>query len=80
MARIRGVTKDEAPPEVQEIFRRQEELYGTVLNTTPITALRPTILQGAYALAEGIRASGLLEASLRYLVTYRTALINGCPF
>ena len=80
MARVQGVTKDMAPPEVRELFEHQEKLYGVPLNSAAVYALRPTIWLGTQALASGIRASGLLEPSLKYLVTLRTALINGCPF
>lgn len=80
MARMQGVSKEQAPPDVREIFERQERFYGAPLNTTPIYALRPTILRGAQALAEGIRASRLLPESLKSLVSLRAAMINGCPF
>ena len=80
MARVRGITENEATPEVKELFQRQKETFGYVLNPTPIFALRPTILEGSNALAAGIDASGLIEPSLKYLVYTKTAWINGCPF
>ncbi|MGH7774818.1 MAG: hypothetical protein ACREQA_21545 [Candidatus Binatia bacterium] len=80
MARIKGVTKDKAPEEVRAIFQEQEDRYGSVLNTAPLYALRPTIQKGVQSLAEGIRASGLIEPELRHLVCVKTASINGCPY
>jgi len=80
MARIKGVSKDEAPAEVREIFAEQEGRYGFVSNTARVYALRPTIFKGVQALAEGIRASGLIEPDLRHLVCVKAASINGCPF
>lgn len=80
MARVRGITEREATPEAQEIFQRLRRVFGDVLNTTPIFALRPTIMDGSNALAAGIDASGLIEPSLKYLVYTKTAWINGCPF
>ena len=80
MARIRGICKEEVTPEVLAVFERQETIYGNALNTLPIYALRPTILQGTTALAAGIEASGLIEDSLKRLVSLKAALINGCPF
>ncbi len=79
MARVRGITEKEATPEVQELFQRQRRTFGKVLNTTPIIALRPTILEGSNALAAGIDASGLIEPPLKNLVYTKTAWINGCP-
>ncbi len=80
MARIRGVTKDEAPHEVRSIFEEQEKRYGFVTNTAQVYALRPTIQKGVGGLAEGIRASGLIEPVLLHLVCVKTASINGCPY
>ena len=80
MARIKGVTKEEANDEVRAIFEEQEKRYGFVSNTAKIYALRPTIQKGVQALAAGIQASGLIEPALRHLVCVKTANINGCPF
>ena len=80
MARVRGITEKEASPEVRGLFQRQRRTFGDVLNTTPIFALRPTIMEGSNALAAGIDASGLIEPSLKYMVYTKTAWINGCPF
>ena len=80
MARVRGITEQEAAPEVQEMFQRQRKMIGATLNTTPVFALRPTILAGSNALSAGIDASGLIDPPLKYLVYTKTAWINGCPF
>lgn len=80
MARVREVRKDEASEEVRAIFEEQEKRYGFVSNTAKIYALRPTIQKGVQALADGIRASGLIEPELRHLVCVKAASINGCPF
>ena len=80
MARVVGISEEDATPEVKELFRRQRSMFGQVLNTTPVIALRPTILAGSTALAAGIDASGLIDPPLKYLVYTKTAWINGCPF
>ena len=80
MARIKGVAKDEATDEVRVIFEEQEKRYGSVLNTAPVYALRPTIYFGVQALGKGIRESGLIEPELRHLVCVKAASINGCPY
>ena len=80
MARVGGVTEQEATGDVKQLFERQRRTFGEVLNTTPVFALRPTILAGSTALAAGIDASGLIEPPLKYLVYTKTAWINGCPF
>ena len=80
MARVVGITEENATQEVKELFQRQRKLFGEPLNTTPVIALRPTILAGSAALAAGIDASGLIDPPLKYLVYTKTAWINGCPF
>ena len=44
MARVGGITEQEATEDVIELFERQRRTFGEVLNTTPGFALRPTIL------------------------------------
>jgi len=80
MARIKGISKEEAPDDVRVFFLEQEKRYGTWLNTAPIYALRPTIRRGVQALADGIQQSGLIEPELRHLLCLKTASINGCPY
>lgn len=80
MARIPNITNEQATPEVREVLERQERAFGAPLNTSLIYGYRPSILFGATALAQGIDESGLIEPSLKDLVSLKAALINGCPF
>jgi hypothetical protein len=80
MARIKGLTKDEASQEVRAIFEGQEKRYGFVSNSASVYALTPSIFKGVRALVEGIRASGLIEPELRHLICVKAANINGCPY
>jgi hypothetical protein len=80
MARIQGMSIENASEEARAIFEQQKKHYGAVLNTAPVYALRPTIQKGVQALAEGIQLSGLIEADLRHLVCMKAASINGCPY
>jgi hypothetical protein len=80
MLRIKGVTKENAPQEVREIFAAQEKQHGSILNTAKVYGLRPTIQKGVQALQQGILASGLIPADLRHLLCMKAASINGCPY
>lgn len=80
MLRIKGVSKEEAPESVREVFEAQEKQYGAILNTAKVYGLRPTIQQGVQALQAGIVASGLISADLRHLLCMKAASINGCPY
>ena len=80
MLRINGVSKEDAPQEVQEVFAAQEKQYGAILNTAKVYGLRPTIQKGVQALQAGIVASGLISPELRHLLCMKAASINGCPY
>lgn len=80
MLRVKGVSKEDAPPEVRELFEAQEKQYGSVLNTAKVYGLRPTIQKGVQGLQQGILASGLIPADLRHLLCMKAASINGCPY
>ena len=80
MLRIKGITKEEAPEEVREVFEGQEKQYGSILNTARVYGLRPTIQKGVQGLQAGILASGLINADLRHLLCMKAASINGCPY
>ena len=80
MARIRALTREEAPPEVRAIYDANQESFGQVLNTTGIYAYRPSIQRGAKALGEGIQASGLVSDKLRCLINVRIASQVGCGY
>jgi hypothetical protein len=80
MLRIKGVSKEDAPQEVREVYAAQEKQYGAILNTAKVYGLRPTIQKGVQALQAGIVASGLISAELRHLLCMKAASINGCPY
>ena len=80
MLRIKGVTKEQAPEDVREVFAMQEKQYGAILNTSVVYGLRPTIQKGVQALQAGIVASGLVSGDLRHLLCMKAASINGCPY
>jgi len=80
MPRVKEIEEDGGDPILTEIFARERELFGGLLNTTKVYAHCPPILKAAKQLSASIGKSGLLPASLVPLVYLRVALINGCPF
>ena len=80
MPRVREIEDDAGDPVLAEVFRRQREMFGDLLNPTKVMAHCPPILKAAKQLSVSIERSGLLPASLLPLVYLRVALINGCPF
>lgn len=80
MSRVREIESDSGDPILREIFTKDRELYGSLLNTTKIYAHCPPILAAVKQLGAAMERSGLLDPQLRALVCLRVALINGCPF
>jgi len=80
MPRVRELDTPGDDPTLKELFAKEQEAFGFVLNTTKIQAHRPGILKAAKQLSMAVEKSGLLPAELVSLVYLRVALINGCPF
>jgi alkylhydroperoxidase family enzyme len=80
MPRIREVEDPGDDPLLKEVFAKETEALGFVLNTTKIQAHTPAIMGAAKQLSAAVERSGLLPAELLALVYLRVALINGCPF
>lgn len=80
MPRIHEVPLEPDDPLARELFRKNVEEYGFVLNTSRVYAYRPTIMRGLAQLQQGVNESGLLGAELKALVNVRVASLNGCPF
>jgi alkylhydroperoxidase family enzyme len=80
MPRVREIDEPGDDPILTELYEKEREAFGFVLNTTKVMAHRPGILRAAKQLGAAIQRSGLLSAELLSLVYLRVALINGCPF
>lgn len=80
MPRVSEIDEDGGDPILTELFAREREVFGGLLNTTKVLAHCPPILRAAKQLGASIEKSGRLPAALLPLVYLRVALINGCPF
>jgi alkylhydroperoxidase family enzyme len=80
MPRIREIEEDGGDPVLAEVFNKQRELFGDVLNPAKIMAHCPPILRAALTLGAAIDRSGQLPKELLPLVYLRVATLNGCPF
>jgi alkylhydroperoxidase family enzyme len=80
MPRVSEIDDAATNSTLQEVFAKEIETFGYLLNTTKVQAHCPPILKAAKQLGAAIERSGLLDAELRALVNLRVALINGCPF
>jgi alkylhydroperoxidase family enzyme len=80
MPRIREIEDAGDDPILQDVFAKERETFGFLLNTTKIQAHRPGIMRAAKQLSAAVEKSALLPPELLALVYLRVALINGCPF
>ncbi len=80
MPRVREIEDPGDDALLKEIYAKEQEVFGFVLNTTKIQAHTPGILKAAKQLSVAVERSGLLPPQLLALVYLRVALINGCPF
>ncbi len=80
MPRVREITDAGGNADLQNIFAKERELYGDLLNPSKVMAHCPPILRAAKVLGASIDQSGTLPKSLPPLVYFRVASINGCPF
>ena len=80
MPRVREIEDEGGDAILKDIFAKEREIFGAVLNTTKVYAHCPPILKAAKQLSASIEKSGQLPPALLPLVYLRVALINGCPF
>jgi hypothetical protein len=80
MPRVREIEEPGDDPILNEVFARERELFGFVLNPTKVQAHTPGIMKAAKQLSVAVDRSGLVPKELLALVNVRVALINGCPF
>ena len=80
MTRVREIEDPGDDPILQEVFARETEAFGFLLNPTKVQAHTPGIMKAAKQLSAAVQRSGLLPPQLLSLVFLRVALINGCPF
>lgn len=80
MPRVSEVDDARGDPVLSELFARERDAFGDLLNPTKVMAHCPPILRAAKALGASIAQSGTLPPGLAALVYLRVASINGCPF
>ncbi len=80
MPRVREIEEAGGDPALAELFERERQAFGDLLNPTKVMAHCPPILAAAKALGAAIAQSGRLPEGLLPLVYLRVASLNGCPF
>ena len=80
MPRVREIEEEGGDATLAQVFEKEREIFGGLLNPTKVMAHCPPILRAAKLLTLSIEQSGQLPKALRPLIYLRVASINGCPF
>ena len=80
MPRVREIVDAGGNATLEDLFAKEREAFGDLLNPTKVMAHCPPILRAAKLLGASIGQSGTLPAGLATLVSLHVAGINGCPF
>lgn len=80
MARIKMVQKEQAPPEVKEVYDKIEENGARVLNLYRVLAHSPHVLRNFLRLGSSLIARTELPPNLRELAILRIARLAGSDY
>ncbi len=80
MSRVRKVQKDEAPPEVREIYDKIEQNGARVLNLYKTVAHNADVLRNFLRLGNSLLARTELSPILRELAILRVARLTGSEY
>ena len=80
MPRVSEITEAGGNPILEDVFGKERQAFGGLLNPTKVLAHCPPILRAAKLLGASIEQSGKLPKSLLPLIYLRVATLNGCPF
>jgi len=80
MARVGLVNKEQAAPEIREMFEKMEEKGSRILNVFKIMAHCPEVGYHFLRLGNSILFKGTVPAALRELAILRVGHINRAPY
>ena len=80
MARVRLIEKEQAPPEVREIFQKIEDNGAKILNLYKVAAHSPKVLLNLIRLGNSIIGRTELPPKLREIVILRVARLTGSEY
>ncbi len=80
MARVKLVEKDQAPPEVEELFQRIEAKGAKIINLYRAIALTPPMISSFLKLGNCLLNKAELSPKLRELAILRIAKLSGSEY
>jgi len=80
MARVRLIEKEQAPPEVREIFQKIEDNGAKILNLYKVAAHSPKVFLNFIRLGNAIIGRMELPPRLREIIILRVATLTGSEY
>jgi len=80
MARVRLIEKEQAPPEVREIFQKIEDNGAKILNLYKVAAHSPKVFLNLIRLGNSVIGRTELPPRLREIATLRVARLTGSEY
>ena len=80
MARVRLIEKEQAPPEVKEIFQKIEDNGARILNLYKVAAHNPKVFLNLIRLGNSVIGRMELSPRLREIVILRVANLTGSEY
>jgi len=80
MARVRLIEKEQAPPEVKEIFQKIEDNGAKILNLYKVAAHSPKVFLNLIRLGNSVIGRMELPPRLREIVILRVATLTGSEY
>ena len=80
MARVRLIEKEQAPPEVREIFQKIEDNGARILNLYKVAAHSPKVFLNLIRLGNSVIGRMELPPRLREIVILRVAKLTGSEY
>ena len=80
MARVRLIEKEQAPPEVKEIFQKIEDNGARILNLYKVAAHSPKVFLNLIRLGNSVIGRMELSPRLREIVILRVATLTGSEY
>ena len=80
MARLTGVSEENASAEVRSVYDRVKARFGKLVEPVPVTAAHPEIFKAYISYESSLRSASQVSAKLKELAYLKVAAMVGCPF
>jgi alkylhydroperoxidase family enzyme len=80
MAVVNPVPKEQAPAELEEIYRQLQQRLGKVPNIFAAMAHRPELLSAFLPFYAAVTQRGAIEPRYKELAYLKASMVNGCEY